>query len=195
MRTTSVPARLVAARALAAGLAFAGLVASAGPAAPAPVRTALDSATLSGEGALRWLGLRIYDARLWVGPRGFDPARLDANPFALELQYARALSGAAIAERSAAEIARLSLASGARHADWLARMSDLFPDVRPGDRIAGVFDPAAGTRFYLNDRPIGEVADPGFARAFFSIWFDQRTAAPALRDALLAKAAAPAGSR
>ena len=184
-----------------AALAVCGLVAapplSAEPGAPAPVRAALDRATLAGEGTLRWLGLRIYDARLWVGQRGIDPGRLDASPFALELRYARSLSGAAIAERSAVEIARLGMASEAQRVDWLARMNVLFPDVRAGDRIAGIFDPASGTRFYLNDRPIGEVADPDFARAFFSIWLDRRTAAPALRDALLghAAAAAPAASR
>src|SRR5690606_14871605 len=109
MRRTSVPTRLAAARNLGTSLAVSlvvGIVAAipalAEPAAPAPVRAVLDSATLAGEGALRWLGLRIYDARLWVGQRGIDPGRLDATPFALELRYARALSGAAIAERSAA---------------------------------------------------------------------------------------------
>lgn len=201
MNRTSVQSVLAAARAVAASLAVAGFVAatpvSAEPAAPAPVRAALESATLAGEGALRWLGLRIYDARLWVGQHGIDPGRLDASPFALELRYARSLSGAAIAERSAAEIARLGMASEAQRADWLARMNVLFPDVRAGDRIAGIFDPASGTRFYLNDRPLGEVAGPDFARAFFSIWLDRRTAAPALRDALLgnAAAAAPAASK
>lgn len=160
--------------------------------APGPARALLEPARLVGEGALRWFGLRVYDARLWVGPRGFDPARLDARPFALELRYARSLSGAAIAERSAAEILRLDLASESEHRDWRAAMVAIFPDVGAGDRIAGVFDPATGTRFYLNDDPIGRVADPAFARAFFAIWFDRRTAAPALREALIGSAP-PAG--
>ncbi|RPH66154.1 MAG: hypothetical protein EHM83_04675 [Burkholderiales bacterium] len=161
---------------------------------PAPVRALLEPARLAGEGTLRWFGLRIYDARLWVGPRGFDPGRLDARPFALELRYARSLSGAAIAERSAVEIQRLDLASESRHRDWRAAMAAIFPDVGAGDRIAGVFDPSTGTRFYLNDDPIGRVADPAFARAFFAIWFDRRTAAPALREALIGGAASVGGA-
>jgi hypothetical protein len=161
-------------------------------AAPAPIRATLPSARLAGEGALHWLGLRIYDARLWVGPRGLDPERIGTDAFALEISYARSLSGAAIAERSAAEIARLDLAATeAQRIGWLERMGAIFPDVRAGDRIAGVFDPRAGTRFFLNDRPIGSVADPAFARAFFGIWLDARTAAPQLREALL-HAASPA---
>lgn len=155
-------------------------------AAPAPIRASLPAARLAGEGTLRWFGLRIYDARLWVGPRGLDPERIGDDAFALEISYARSLSGAAIAERSAAEIARLGLAATeGQRIDWLERMAAIFPDVRDGDRIAGVFDPRAGTRFFLNERPIGSVADPAFARAFFGIWLDARTAAPQLREALL----------
>ena len=121
-----------------------------------------------------------------------DPEHIGTDAFALEISYARSLSGAAIAERSAAEIARLDLAaSEGQRLGWLERMGAIFPDVRAGDRIAGVFDPRAGTRFFLNDRPIGSVADPAFARAFFGIWLDARTAAPQLREALL-HAASPA---
>lgn len=160
-----------------------------GTAAPAPIRAVLPSARLAGEGVLHWLGLRIYDARLWVGPRGLDPDRIGGDAFALEISYARSLSGAAIAERSAAEIGRLGFAATeSQRVGWLERMSAIFPDVRAGDRIAGVFDPRAGTRFFLNDRPIGSVADPEFARAFFGIWLDARTAAPELREALLGTA-------
>jgi hypothetical protein len=165
-------------------------------AAPAPISATLPAARLAGEGALRWLGLRIYDARLWVGPRGLDPDRIGTDAFALEISYARSLSGAAIAERSAAEIARLDLAaSEGQRLGWLERMGAIFPDVRAGDRIAGVFDPRAGTRFFLNDRPIGSVADPAFARAFFGIWLDARTAAPQLREALLQAATPAQGAR
>ncbi len=42
---------------------------------------------------------------------------------------------------------------------------------------------------YLNGSPLGEVADPGFGPAFFAIWFDARTVAPDLRQALLGPAA------
>ena len=76
--------------ALAGGAALALAVASAGPtagqdggAAPAWVRQSLMGATLAGEGQMRFLGLRIYDARLWVTP-GFDASRFGAHPLALE---------------------------------------------------------------------------------------------------------------
>lgn len=190
--STATPSAAEAARAAPAAPDAGAPATAPHTAAPAPIRATLPSARLAGEGALHWLGLRIYEARLWVGPRGLDPERIGTDAFALEISYARSLSGAAIAERSAAEIARLDLAATeAQRIGWLERMGAIFPDVRAGDRIAGVFDPRAGTRFFLNDRPIGSVADPAFARAFFGIWLDARTAAPQLREALL-NAADPA---
>ena len=69
-----------------------------GEAIPAPVGSALTQPRLAGEGRLRWFGLAIYDARLFVPVEGMDPARYARTPFALELQYARALAGEDIAQ-------------------------------------------------------------------------------------------------
>jgi hypothetical protein len=136
-----------------------------------------------GEGTLRWFGLKIYDARLWAPGGAPDFSR----PLRLELRYARALRGAAIAERSDAEIARLGFGTAQERAAWLTEMKRLFPDVAPGDTLAGEHVPEFGARFWRNGAPLGEVPDPGFSRAFFSIWLDPRTSAPELRAALLGR--------
>jgi hypothetical protein len=134
-----------------------------------------------GEGTLRWFGIRVYDATLWAG----DPHASFLAPLRLELLYARPLSGRAIAERSAQEIARLGFGTPAQRDAWLADMRRLFPDVGPGDRLTGEHLPGYGARFTRNGQSLGEVADPAFSRAFFSIWLDPRTSEPALRAALL----------
>ncbi len=67
---------------------------------------------------------------------------------------------------------------------WGEQMGRIFPDVRPGDEILGVHL-SDGARFFLNDRQVGAIDDPAFARAFFAIWLDPRTSAPELRSALL----------
>jgi len=136
-----------------------------------------------GEGTLRWFGLKIYEARLWTAGGAPDFSR----PFRLELRYARSLSGEAIAERSAEEIARLGFGTPAQRAEWLDTMRRLFPDVAEGDALSGEHQPGVGARFTRNGRPLGEVADPGFSRAFFSIWLDPRTSEPGLRAALLGR--------
>ncbi len=156
---------------------------------PAPVQPpagiGIDAPTLVGEGSLRWLGIKVYDARLWTGPGGIDASRWQRTPFALELRYARALEGASIASTGAREIERLGLGRGARLDGWLDAMRRVFPDVRAGDRIAGVYRPGGGASFFLNGRSLGSIDDPEFASAFFSIWLDARSAAPELRAALL----------
>lgn len=154
-------------------------------AAPAHIERHVSQARSAGKGTFNWFGLRIYDAQLWVGERGYQP---DA-PFALELRYARKLDGRKIAEASASEMAKLNAGSAAQRAAWLTRMKEIFPDVKEGTRISGVFDPVGGVRFYLDGEPLAAVADQEFARAFFAIWLDPGTSARGLREALLKEAA------
>ena len=137
-----------------------------------------------GRGRLTWFGLHVYDVSLWA--RSGARAPLDDQPFLLELRYARSLSGRAIADASRDEIARLGLGSEAQRTLWHAQMVALFPDVVRDRRLAGFNQPGRGVRFYVDGRPLGELADPEFARAFFAIWFDPRTRSPELRRSLLA---------
>ncbi len=162
---------------------------------PAPVAARVPEARLAGAGDLRWFGLKVYSAQLWVGREGLRGAGRPSSPFALELTYATALKGALIAERSVQEIERMGFGDGPRRERWHEAMRRLFPDVGRGDRLTGVHEPGRGARFYHNDRAIGSVDDPEFADAFFAIWLDERTVAPALRDALLRQAGAGDGVR
>ena len=70
-------------------------------------------------------------------------------------------------------------------ARWLKRMTQLFPDVKDGDRLTGVQRPGVATRFFLNGQFRGEVADADFTRLFFGIWLSPRTSEPRLREQLL----------
>jgi hypothetical protein len=137
-----------------------------------------------GEGRLTFLGMNIYDARLWAAP-GFDARRYATQPFALELVYLRGLRGHLIARRSIQEMKALPGYDTVREADWLARMTALFPDVEAGDVLVGIYQPGAGARFLFNGQPRGQVDDPLFARLFFGIWLAEQTSEPALRQALL----------
>lgn len=148
---------------------------------PAHIVEHVPKARVAGAGTYTWFGLRIYDAELWVGDKGYQS---DA-PYVLDLRYARKLDGVKIAEASADEMAKLGAGTSVQRAAWLARMKEIFPDVKEGTHISGVFLPGAGTRFYLDGRPLATVPDPEFARAFFAIWLDPKTSAGKLRTALL----------
>ncbi len=136
-----------------------------------------------GSGEFRRFGFLIYHATLWAA--GADPQQ---PPLALKLTYQRSIAGQDIAAASVKEIRNLGLAQEADLGRWGEQMAGLFPDVRAGDHLLGVHL-AGGARFFFNDRPIGQVDDPAFARAFFAIWLDPRTSAPDLRAALLKRPA------
>jgi len=159
-------------------------LARAETAPPAEVRAALPGARLQGQGSMRFLGMAVYDARLWSAAQ---PVRGDdwLQPLALELVYARRLNGRQIAERSLEEMRRVGPVAPDQAERWLAEMTRLFPDVRDGDRITGVQLPGEGVRFYVNAQVRGEVRDPDFGRLFFGIWLSPRTSAPRLRESLL----------
>ena len=153
---------------------------------PPELRGEIPQARLLGDGRLSFFGLPIYEIRLW----GKDPALL-ADPavatLALELQYARALSGQRIAERSLQEMQALEPVDDAQAARWLAQMQRLFPDVGNGDRLTGVQHPGQAARFFANGALRGEVRDADFVRLFFGIWLSPRTSQPERRAALLGR--------
>jgi hypothetical protein len=168
---------------LGAGL-MAGSLAQAQSAPPAEVRGELGEVRLQGQGRMRFLGLSIYDIRLWTAaPLAAEEAA--RQPLALEIEYARSLVGSQIAERSLTEMQRAAPVDEPTAQRWLATMKQLFPDVKAGDRITGVQRPGQLTRFFVNGRLAGEVRDAAFTTQFFAIWLGRQTSEPGLRAQLL----------
>lgn len=159
-------------------LAFGG-VASAS--LPEPVRALSAGWKPLGKGEASFLGLRLYDATLWVAGSDYR----DDQPYALALNYARGFSRATLVATSLDEMRRLGGADEARLSRWKVELERVFPDVAAGETIVGVHLPGRGAVFYHQGRLSGEVLDPAFARAFFAIWLDVRTRVPALRSRLL----------
>lgn len=153
-------------------------------AVPPELAGAWPQTRLVGSGEMRYFGLRIYDARLWA-PAPLSAEGWTAQPFALELQYARTFDGAAIARRSLDEMRRQGPIAPAQLERWRATMQATFPGVRDGDRLTGVHIPESAARFHFNGRLVGEWADAELARQFFGIWLAPQTSEPALREALL----------
>jgi hypothetical protein len=136
-----------------------------------------------GAGTMRWFGLHVYDAALWVREASWD----SADTFALDIVYARDIAGKALAENSISEMKRVGFNDEAQHARWLPSMVRTFPDVGRGDRLVGLNLKGGGAAFFNQDRLLGTIDDPVFARAFFAIWLDPGTREPQLRNRLLGK--------
>ena len=158
-----------------------GLIAALMSAAKAsvPLPPALQSGAawqLVGNGDMRFLGWRIYEAALW------RRAVTDAAPAqALAIRYARDISSDRLVSTTLDELARLGATRPERWRDALARA---FPDVAAGDVLVAVRE-GSGVRFYHLGRETTAVAGDDFADAFFGIWLDPRTREPELRAGLL----------
>jgi len=85
-----------------------------------------------GQGSFRRFGFHVYDATLWTGEVP------DGPPLALRLDYRRKLSGQAIADASTTEMRRL-VTDEAQLSVWDQAMRRIFPDVRDGDHLLGVW--------------------------------------------------------
>jgi hypothetical protein len=141
----------------------------------------LPDARLVGEGDATLLGLRLYRARLLAAD---TPLRAD-SPFVLELRYHRAFRRDTLVQASLDEMRRLGQPNGPRLRRWEQAMEQAFADVAPGDRLAGLYLPGAGCRFYLNGQLRQEIREPAFAEAFFAIWLSADSRDRTLRQQLL----------
>lgn len=150
---------------------------------PAAACTLLQTCRMIGQGQLRWWGFHVYDAALW-SPSG---RWQEQAPYALDIRYARRVTGAQLAETSVDELRRLGIGDEAALTRWGTAMRKLFPDVAPGSRLIGVHVPQRGALFYSATAYLGAIEEPEFARGFFAIWLDPRTQTPDLRAALLGR--------
>ena len=164
------------------------LARQADKALPAELQDVLPNAKLIGQTRLSVWGFKIYDARLW-SPPGLNAGNFASQPMALDLAYLRDFTAADIVERSVKEMRRSASVSAAQAQRWTTEMLRVFPDVKSGDRVLFLHRPGISASFWLNGRPVGEIADPEFARLFFGIWLSPQTSEPAMRLALLGSTA------
>ena len=153
-----------------------------------PTKAPLEGTRLAGTGLLRFFGLQVYRARLWVSP-GFAPERFSALPLALELYYLRSLSGSAIAKRSLDEMRRSGPIPDDKATVWLQALTAVMPNVADGDRLTGIYRPNDALELLYaqgqSQRSLGKVGDAEFATRFMGIWLAPVTSEPDLRRALL----------
>lgn len=164
--------------------ACADVQASSSPVPPAELARELERPVLAGSGRLRWLGIPVYEASLWTEPQ-FVPERFGAYAFALEIRYARSISGSILADASLKQMQALDVVPSGRHSAWLQALTGALPDVKPGDRLTGMHLPDKGLRLYFNGQLHKAIDDPLLSQSFFAVWLSPATQEPRLRAQLL----------
>lgn len=167
---------------------FAGAPDARAAGAPSFITERIPGAALCGKGAMRFFMWNVYEAELYAGEGECAGAAEMSSPLALRLRYLRDFKGKAIADRSVSEMRTAAPEETGDEillAAWHEKMKALFPDVKKGDSITGVYLPGEDSFFYVNGAEAGAVGDARFGKPFFSIWLSENTSAPSLRTALL----------
>lgn len=143
--------------------------------------TLVPDARKVGGARLKIMLMPVFDLTLY-GPQGQWHAE---EPFALRVDYLRALNGRAMAQHAADEISHQGFGDTRRLSAWQTQLKAILPDVLPGDRMTAVRDSTGSTLFFKDKRSIGRIADTDFAKHFFAICLAPETSRPELRRGLL----------
>jgi Chalcone isomerase-like len=134
-----------------------------------------------GKGRQSWLGIRVYDATLWI----VGPQWSAAAPHALEIEPGRDVAADTLINSAIAEMRSLKVGDESKLGIWRAEMKKVLPNVRQGDQVVIFCADSNRTLAYLNNSSTGEVDDPSFCPAVMSVWLHPQTKHQAMRRSLL----------
>lgn len=129
----------------------------------------IDAPAPTGAAQGTFLAIPLFDAELWTeGGRPFSWS----EPFALSLTYRRGFGAGLLVWASMFEMERIRPLDPAAAGAIEAELERCFRAVRSGDRITALSETPDRATFFLNGQPTCTLEQPGFRRAFFSIWLD-----------------------
>jgi hypothetical protein len=148
--------------ALALALMFGPALAQA-----SPIKSALSGAELRGEATFRFVGLPLYEARLFT--EGGAP--LDwSKDIGLELKYLRNLSEFDLVDGTMREFKRTGTALPLR-----GQLEGCFDNVRKGDRYVAVSSGQNEIDFWHNGKRMCTLAYPQIKNRFMAIFLGENT--------------------
>ena len=135
----------------------------------------------SGKSELSWFLISVYEAQLFTTSGQFVYGQY---PQALEIEYYRNITKENLIKATKEQWEEQSI----KHPDldfWLVELEQVFPDVKPKDKLVFSIDEIGNNQFFLNDRPIGKIANKDFSQLFLDIWVSEKTTYPDLRLELI----------
>ncbi len=135
----------------------------------------------SGKSELSWFLISVYEAQLFTTSGQFVYGQY---PQALEIEYYRNITKENLIKATKDQWEEQSI----KHPDlneWLVQLEQVFPDVKPEDKLVFSVDKVGNNQFFLNDKPIGKIANKDFSQLFLDIWVSEKTTYPDLRLELI----------
>lgn len=143
---------------------------------PSEVEANLPKAELRGSAQLRWLGFRIYDARLFTS----NAAAFDwSSPFALELDYKRGFSRKQLVSATGKELTRLE-GDQPDQPEILQKLNTCFNTVEAGDRFVALGAAKDRVDFLFNGKRTCKLQHPNIRQRVLSIWLSDQARDPKL---------------
>ena len=129
--------------------------------------SAMDGTKLRGQATFRFLGIPIYDARLFTK----GGAALNwSEPFGVELTYRKNLTQYDLVEGTMRELNRTGAPMEVR-----AKLEACFKDVEKGDRFLAVNQGPNQVGFWLNDQPRCTLKHPQINARFMGIFLGENS--------------------
>jgi hypothetical protein len=112
----------------------------------------------------------VYDIELKTPDGKYQPGKY---PLELALTYKRDIDKDDLVSETKNQWQRFNL-DPATETLWLAKLSEIWPDVKENDRITFRVCEDNKTQFFFNDKAVGAVTDENFANYFSMIWLDPK---------------------
>jgi len=136
-----------------------------------------------GEAQLTWGPWVIYDSELRT-PTGYYQD--NSAEMALVIKYQRDIDQEDLLDATGEQWEHLGIPADKRRR-WLARLAQIWPDVKKGERLIFVISNGNGV-FYQDNRLIGILNNNEMSMAFLHIWLSPNTSYPNIRRKLIGKA-------
>ena len=142
---------------------------------------AIDDWPMVGQARLKVLFWNIYDSALYT-PSGMWQGE---GPYQLSLHYLRDIPVHQLIEQTD-KAWREQGRTHPRQAEWLAQLTDIWPDITEGDNLVLSVAASGHSGFWFNGEYIGAIQDEDFGPLFGGIWLDADSPQPGLRAKLIA---------
>ena len=144
---------------------------------------------LRGVSTFRYWGLRVYTGALYMPASATSPdAALGEIPKKLVLRYHRSVTVDQFVEKSEETLEENPRLSLDQLRPFLSRMKSMYAPVKEGDAYAITYNPAQGAlSLFFNERLLGTIDNPEFARAYFGIWVSDYSVSERFTDELLGR--------